>query len=186
MCAPVTPQIRNGNAQRFNARSLTSSSRFAVASFATGVSVQEVLFCCVVVSVVFVRASIAYDLHYRFIGEETEPARTTRQVYYESVAAAASTPQTNADRSTQHKREKHGQNTAHSLRRLFSQVCSVFALQQWQNVQIVRAPHRTAPHRTAPHLQPATSTPTPPHQHQHRQALTSVGDSDISILREAV
>jgi hypothetical protein len=74
-----------------NARSLTSSSRFAVASFATGVSVQEVLFCCVVVSVVFVRASIAYDLHYRFIGEETEPARTTRQVYYESVAAAAAT-----------------------------------------------------------------------------------------------
>jgi hypothetical protein len=34
-CAPVTPQIRNGNAQRLNARSLTSSSRFAVASFAT-------------------------------------------------------------------------------------------------------------------------------------------------------
>jgi hypothetical protein len=169
LCAPVTPQIRNGNAQRFNARSLTSSSRFAVASFATGVSVQEVLFCCVVVSVVFVRASIAYDLHYRFIGEETEPARTTRQVYYESVAA--STPQTNADRSTQHKREKHGQNTAHSLRRLFSQVCSVFALQQWQNVQIVRAPHRTAPHRTAPsasNIDSNTTTPTPTSTSAHQ------------------
>jgi hypothetical protein len=171
-CAPVTPQIRNGNAQRLNARSLTSSSRFAVASFATGVSVQEVLFCCVVVSVVFVRASIAYDLHYRFIGEETEPARTTRQVYYESVAA--STPQTNADRSTQHKREKHGQNTAHSLRRLsvkFAAYSHCSSGRMCKSCAHRTAPHRTAPHRTAPsasNIDSNTTTPTPTSTSAHQ------------------
>jgi hypothetical protein len=52
---------------------------------------------------------------------------------------------------------------------LFSQVCSVFALQQWQNVQIVRAPHRTAPHRTAPHR-----TFSQQHRLQHHHTNTNI------------
>ena len=73
----MTPQIRNGNAQRLNARLLASSSQCAVASFVAGVSVQCYFVALLLCGILRASISVGHD---RFMGEDAEPA-TARQVY---------------------------------------------------------------------------------------------------------
>ena len=151
---------------------------------ATGVSVQAVLFCCIVVPWYFVYASIARDLQIHWRGSKNPQPR---QVYYWSAVAATSTPNTTANRSTQHQREKHGRSLKHSTAQCTQTFrcqsgCSVFALHQSQNVLSCAhrtAPHRTAPHRTALHFQPATSTPTLQQHQLHANRTPAWETSDI-------
>ena len=138
LCAPVTPQIRNGNAhQRFNARSLTSSSRL----HRLPQECRSRKCCSVALLCPWYLCAHRLPTTYRFIGEETD------------------------------QREKHGHNTAHSLRRLFS-----FEFAAYSHCSSGRmcksCAHRTAPHRTAPHRTFSQQHRLQHHQHQHRQALT--------------
>jgi len=95
-----------------------------------------VLFCCIVVVWYFAR-------EYFRCGARNSASGVL-------VGSSNITPNTNANRSTTHQREKHGH--------IAVLVCQTF---RWQlPVSVRRVLIVCAPHRTAPHLQPATPTPT--------------------------
>jgi hypothetical protein len=146
LCArPVTPQIRNGNAQRHNARLLIASS--SLCAVASSVWLFRGILCTHPLPIHCPRPTDS-------LGRIQSSQQRVRCII-RRAAAATSTPNTNANRSTQHQREKHDRSLKHSTAQCTQTFrcqsdCSVFALHSRRMCSRARtAPHRTAPHRTA-------------------------------------